>query len=70
MEVAQIGNNTVTACPSCDELIHVRGTNDLLCLERAWDLHMARNPTCKAFQEALPTLEDLRGAGAAPSKCA
>ena len=60
MEEAILGNNTVTVCPNCDELISVKGVYSIE-IETAIDEHMAKNAACQAYQDSLPTLAEFRG---------
>jgi hypothetical protein len=64
MEQATIGNNTVTVCPKCDEVIVVKGAySDKI--DAAFDYHLSLYPECKKYydewQASLPTLEEMRG---------
>ena len=58
MEVTTLGNNTITVCAKCDELIVVKGDNGFDTIRQALDSHIVANRDCKAYYDSLPTLEE------------
>lgn len=60
MEIACVGNNTVTACPFCDELLVVKGDHDVIAIGEKMDEHRADSPDCDKKFNNLPTLQRLR----------
>lgn len=64
MQICQIERNFVTACAFCDLLIFNKITNPRKAAEKLSDqlrAHIDTNPACKAYYDALPTFEDMRG---------
>lgn len=61
MTVCQHGNYTVSHCDSCGEVLMVKGESELEAIRNELDKHTAKFPSCQAFYDALPTLEDIRG---------
>lgn len=66
MEYASIGRHELTVCPHCDKLFHIvvndetkrgAGVVRLVALYRD---HINLSPACRAAQEALPSMEELR----------
>ena len=60
MEIAQVGNNTVTACPCCDALIGVKGMYAHAKLQELIEAHRSESNRCDTYFRELPTLEDLQ----------
>lgn len=61
MEVATVGNNTVTACAHCDDLIAVKAANPgdgLTLVLEAHRAHLGSKSECKAYYDSLPTLSE------------
>lgn len=61
MGYASTGPYHLTACPHCEELICVREVTPaagLRAVMSAFDAHLAASVTCKAAQDARPTLAE------------
>lgn len=56
MELTQLGNNTITYCSHCDDLLTVKGSYDTEALKAVIDAHRKSHPECQAYYDALPTL--------------
>lgn len=59
MEITCLGNNTLTVCPNCDEILAVKGHYDLDELDELFDKHLSENLECQKFQDSLPSLDEL-----------
>jgi len=58
MKTVHLGNHWLSVCPHCDHLIDAPHASKL------WDvikLHFETSPECQKANDALPTLEHLKG---------
>lgn len=63
MYISQVGRNTVSACAFCDLLISnkLKNPEALVKIQDQLREHLSESLACKAYYDALPTLEDIRG---------
>lgn len=64
MYITQLGGHTITVCAFCDLLISNKVTNPGEAIEKLHAQlgnHLDQNSECRAYYDALPTFEDVRG---------
>jgi len=67
MEIAQVGNHVLSACPYCDELFdhQIPGggfMDSYNAIKAMHEKHLAANPGCKARRDAVPPFDELAAA--------
>ena len=63
MDVGQVGNNSVSACPYCDQLFTVKTRDGWLdSLMGLHNEHMVSSPACREAARNAPSLEESLGA--------
>lgn len=64
MDIGQVGNNGVSACPWCDKLFHHKitenGPDSISILSEMHDEHLTNSPKCQAAKDAMPSLAELQ----------
>ena len=61
MQITTLGNNEITVCAKCDELIVVKvadAVGRFNEIRAAFDRHISENGKCKEYYDSLPTLEE------------